>query len=143
MKNLFLIPLLLLALSCTALAADTTDIVKTAPGWGPSVVGSVGAFYFNGNYTLLASGVNVGAAYAWSDKSSNVNSIGFYAGPSSQLIDGVTTTTINTMVYLNLYQTASVGGFGIGLGTRVWQSGINMGKAISVNTTYLALGYKF
>ena len=91
----------------------------------------------------MASGVNFGAAYGFTDKNSNVNSIGIYAGPSSQLVDGVTTTTINTMVYLNLYQTASYGGFGVGLGTRVWQSGVNMGKAISANTTYLALGYKF
>ena len=141
--------LVAMALAASVALADTTPPASTAvttvaaPGWGPSVVGSVGAFYFNGNYSLLNGGAFVGAAYGFTDKAQNVNSVGFYAGPSSQLINGVTTTTINAMVYLNLYQTASMGGFGVGLGTRLWQSGLNMGNAIGASTTYLALGYKF
>lgn len=141
--------LVVMALAASVALADTTPPASTAvttvaaPGWGPSVVGSVGAFYFNGSYSLLNGGAFVGAAYGFTDKAQNVNSVGFYAGPSSQLINGVTTTTINAMVYLNLYQTASMGGFGVGLGTRLWQSGLNMGNAIGASTTYLALGYKF
>lgn len=141
-----------LALATVAMAgtpaATSSTIVTTAtatpaaPGWGPSVVGSVGAFYFNGNYSLLNGGAFAGASYTW-DQKADVNSVGIYAGPSSQLINGVTTTTINTMLYLNLYQTASAGGFGVGFGTRFWQSGLTMGKAISASTTYLALGYQF
>ena len=146
MKSLLLLVCMSLCLVGAALADTTppaTTVTTPVPGWGPSVVGSVGAFYLNGNYSLLAAGVNVGAAYTFTDPSKNMNSIGIYAGPSSQLINGVTTTAINAMVYLNLYQTASMGGFGVGVGTRLWQSGENMGKAVTANTTFIALGYKF
>lgn len=154
MKKLaYLFAVLSLAFTSVAMADTTTITTSTAPtvvattppapGWGPSVVGSVGAFYFNGNYALLSGGVNVGAAYTWDDKSANVNSAGIYVGPSSQLVNGTTTTNLNAMAYLNLYQTASAGGFGIGVGTRMWASGETMGKAISANTTFIALGYKF
>ncbi len=145
MRTLLLIICMSLCLVGAALA-DTTPPPATpavATGWGPSVVGSVGAFYLNGNYSLLAAGVNVGAAYTFTDPSKNMNSIGVYAGPSSQLVNGITTTAINALVYLNLYQTASMGGFGVGVGTRLWQSGENMGKAVTANTTFIALGYKF
>ena len=135
-----------LALTATFALADTSTptpaTTVASPGWGPSIVGNVGAFYLNGNYTVLAAGMNVGAAYTW-DQSANVNSVGVYVGPQSQQIAGVTSTSLNTMVYLNLYQTSSFGGFGVGLGTRLWQSGLGMDKAVGVSTTYLALGYKF
>jgi hypothetical protein len=101
----------------------------------------VGAFYFNGDYTLLQSGVFFGSAYTFADKHANMNSAGIYLGPSSQQVKGVTTTSIDTMAYLNLYQTAESGGFGIGLGTRLWASGV--GITLRANTTFLALGYKF
>ena len=147
--------LLLCSFSSLALAddsvtpAEAVTVIPVVPtvsatpalGWGPSVVGNVGAFYLNGNYKLLAAGVNAGAAYTW-DKV-NVNSIGIYVGPQSEQVGTTTTTTLNTMVYLNLYQTATIGGFGIGVGTRFWQSGIGMNKAVGIGTTYLALGYKF
>ena len=147
MKKLgILLSMCLLLLCCNLACADTAVVapeVPPVPGWGPSVVGSVGAFYLNGNYSLLAAGVNVGAAYTFTDPKQNVNSIGSYAGPSSQLVNGVTTTAINTMVYLNLYQTATIGGFGVGVGTRLWQSGEDMKRAVTTNTTFIALGYKF
>ena len=145
MKSLLLTILLVICLVGSALADTATTVTTPAPatGWGPSVVGSVGAFYLNGNYSLLAAGVNIGAAYTFTDPSKNMNSIGVYAGPSSQLVNGVTTTTINAMVYLNLYQTASVGGFGVGFGTRLWQSGEEMKRAVTAGTTFIALGYKF
>lgn len=145
-----------LSASGIAFAADTTDVVSPASvattdtppappvttGWGPSVVGSVGAFYFNGNYSLLAAGVNVGAAYTW-DHVSHINSVGVYLGPSSQLVNGVTTTTVNALVYTNLFKTPAGGSLGLGLGTRLWQSGIDMGRALCGNTTFFALGYQF
>jgi hypothetical protein len=138
------ITITVLTAACLLLAgfalADITP--APAPGWGPSVVGNVGAFYLNGNYKLLSAGVNVGTAYTWDDKA-NVNSVGIYVGPQSEQTGGVTSTSLNTMVYLNLYQTASFGGFGVGLGTRLWQSGLGMDRAVGIATTYLALGYKF
>jgi hypothetical protein len=124
-----------------ATAAPGAPTTLAAPGWGPSVVGSVGAFYLNGNYKLLSAGVNVGAAYTWDDKT-NVNSAGIYVGPQSQQVGNVVTTTINVMTYVNLYKTATIGSFGFGLGTQLWESGIGV-RAPTAATTFLLLGYQF
>ena len=142
MRSIVLLVVGLLALATIALADSTPAPATFTPGWGPSVVGSVGAFFLNGNYSVLAAGVNVGTAYTWDDKS-NVNSLGVYLGPQSSQVAGVTSTSLNAMVFLDLYKTAAAGSFGVGLGTRLWQSGIGMDKAVGIATTYLALGYQF
>ena len=149
MRKMFLIIgglFILGALACGSASADATapaaePSASTVLGWGPSVVGSVGAFYLNGNYSLLSAGVNLGAAYTWDDRSKNVSSAGIYLGPQSTLANGVTTTSINVMAYLDLYKTATVGSFGVGLGTRLWESGVGIKPTAA--TTFLALGYKF
>jgi hypothetical protein len=123
----------------TGLTAETTPVM----GFAPSVVGSVGRFYFNGDYSLANAGVFFGAAYTFADKTNNnVNSAGLYIGPSSGMKNGVTETTIDVMTYLNLFQTASYGSFGVGAGTRLWKSGDGF-KGFSAATSFLALGYKF
>ena len=151
MKNLFTALFLVVSLTFVSVAlADSTvtipvatDVAKTpVTGFGPSIVGTVGAFYFNGDYSLLSAGFNAGTAYTFTDKWANVNSVGLYIGPQSQQIAGVISTSLNTMIYANLYQTSTVG-FGVGLGTRIWQSGMGMDRAITAGSSYLALGCKF
>ena len=148
MKTIMLMLCALIVLVCGTAFADTVAVtVPSAPvaaapvvtGWGPAVVGSVGAFYLKGNYRLLSAGANFGAAYTF-DQGANVSSVGIYAGPSSSQVNGVTTTNINLMVYLDLFKT-SAGNFGVGLGTNMWQSG--EGVKPSVDKTFLALGYHF
>ncbi len=149
-KMVMFILLLCVVLSCGVSFADTASSPAqllpgasslSAPGWGPSVVGSVGAFYFNGNYTLLSAGANFGSAYTW-DQGTNVNSAGIYVGPQSSQTNGVTATSLNLMAYVNLYKTAAAGSFGVGLGTEMWASGKGM-QAPTARTTFLALGYQF
>jgi len=139
LKNLLMILFAVLLATGTAFA-DTPAAPVAVNGWGPAAVASVGAFYFNGNYTLLSGGFSAGAAYTWT-QNKNVNSAGLYLGPQSQQLNGVTTTSINAMIYVDLYKT-SAGPIGLGLGTRMWESGSGF-KAPSGATSFLALGYHF
>lgn len=157
MKKLILLAMALMVFSTTSFAVgapvnapemDTGMLpVISAPvpapvtGWGPSLVGSVGAFYFNGNYSLLNAGAFLGTAYTW-DRNTNVSSAGIYVGPHSQQVDGVTTTSLDVLAYLDLYKTAAAGSFGVGLGTQFWRSGDGI-RAFDASTSFLALGYKF
>ena len=120
--------------------ADTP--AAPATGWGPGVVGSLSKFTFKGDYSLLNAGVFAGAAYTI-NKTTNWNSFGAYVGPSSQLVNGVTTTKLDFLLYANLLQTATYGGFGIGIDIPVFQSGETVGKAISIGGCGLVLGYQF
>lgn len=145
MRNIIIALSLVLCFSLSALA-DVAPTVTPAPvpaanvtGWGPAVVGSVGAFYMNGDYRLLSAGVNIGAAYTF-DQGTNVSSIGVYAGPQSSQLAGRTMTDITLMAYLDLFKT-SAGNFGVGLGTSMWESG--SGVKPSWAKTFLALGYHF
>lgn len=134
----FIIAFALVLCASVSFAED----VKPVTGFGPSMVGSVGAFYFNGNYSLLNAGVFVGSAYTW-DHKTNVSSAGIYAGPHSSQVNGVTTTSIDIMVYLDLYKTAASGSFGVGVGTQFWKSGEGVKGSFNSDTSFLALAYKF
>lgn len=141
MKKSLLLTLLLLSIAtASAFAAEEVTPVSPTTGWGPAVVGDVGAFYFDGSYSLLSAGVNFGAAYTW-NRNDNISSVGVYLGPQSSQKDGVTSTSINIMTYLDLYKT-SAGNFGVGIGYKAWESGRGF-KAPRNDTSYLALGYKF
>lgn len=150
MKKLICALMLLVAM-CTSAFADATTAATTpaatvtpavlpAVGWGPGVVGSFSKFSFNGNYTLLNGGIFAGPQYTW-DQSANVNSVGLYLGPQSGMTNGVTTTTVDAMVYVTLYQT-SAGSLGAGLGYSMWKSGDGM-EGMNKNTLFWAAGFKF
>ena len=133
-------------MACTLLAtplfaATTFSNNSTATGWGPSVAASVSKFKFNGDYSLAAGGLFVGAAYTW-DQKANVNSAGLYFGPSTMLMNGVTTTTLDVMAYVNLFTTSAYN-FGLGLGTTFWKSGTPIGKATTIGETYFAASIRF
>jgi hypothetical protein len=148
MKSALFALLLVLAFSCTSFAAtalvneDTGApiVSEFTPGWGPGVVGSFGKFSLNGNYSLVNGGIFVGPTYTW-NQATNVNSAGFYIGPQSTLQNGVTTTTLDAMIYVALYKT-SAGSFGAGFDWTMWQSGKGI-NPINQNTTAFTLGYKF
>jgi hypothetical protein len=124
----------------TSPSATTTTTTTVTNGWAPAAVASVGAFYLNGNYTLLSGGFSAGTAYTWTENK-NVGSAGLYLGPQSQQLAGVTTTSINAMIYVDLFKT-STGPIGLGVGTKMWESGYGF-RAPSGSTTFLALGYHF
>ena len=142
-KNIILTIVALIALTTgTVFATEPTPVKDVQFGWGPSAVASVGAFYLNGNYKLLSAGFNVGTAYTFEGTSAqNIDSVGFYLGPQSEQTNGVTTISINALCYLDLYKT-SAGRFGLGLGTRLWESGRGF-RTPNRDTTFLVLGYKF
>lgn len=140
-----IIAAILLVLSTVIFAfADTAPVTSTttvtAPGWGPSVIGNVGAFYLNGNYRLLSGGFDAGAAYTW-QQGGNINSAGLYLGPQSSQVNGITSTSLTAMIYVDLFKT-SAGQFGLGLGTEFWRSGAGM-QAPNRNNTFFAAAYKF
>lgn len=121
-------------------AIATTETASVTPGWGPSVIGNVGAFYLNGNYQLLSGGFDAGAAYTW-QKNGNVNSAGIYLGPQSVQVNSQTKTTLTVMAYVDLFKT-SVAQLGVGLGYQFWGSGEGM-VAPTRNNTFLAAAVKF
>ena len=119
-------------------AAATTE--ATEPGWGPSAMASVGAFYLNGDYRLLQAGVAAGAAYTLVNNK-NVSSIGAYLGPQASQTAGKSDTSLVAIIYADLFKT-SAGRFGLGLGTGFWRSGDGF-ISPSRNNTFIVLGYKF
>lgn len=140
---LFVLAACLLAFAVPAMANTSFSNNSTSIGWGPSVAASVSEFFpSKGNCQLITGGVFGGLAYTWANKQ-NVNSMGLYFGPQSSVKGSVTTTSLDFMLYLNLLQTQRYGGFGIGLVTRVFESGKSSSKAISLANTGLVLGIQF
>ena len=79
----------------------------------------------------------VGPSYTW-DQNANVNSAGIFVGPSIVSVGGVTTTTVNLLLHLSLFQT-KVGSIGAGIGTEFWRS--NVGVKPTASTSYFTLDY--
>ena len=149
MKQLFAAILMLGMITVGAMSAqaDTTAAAPTetaatalAPGWGPSVIATASAFYFNGKYKVFQGSPMVGPSYVWS-QAGNMNSAGFYVGPSIVNDAGVTTTTINVLAHVTLFQTAKAGSFGLGVGTEFWRS--NAGVKLTAATSFFTLDYGF
>ena len=122
-----------------AQAATAPAAAVPAPGWGPQVIATASAFYFNGQYKVFQGSPMVGPAYTW-DQSGSVNSAGFFVGPSIVSVGGVTTTTINVLAHIGLFET-SIGKFGAGVGTEFWRS--NAGVKPTAATSFFTLDYGF
>jgi hypothetical protein len=143
MKKLASVICIALCLSNAIAFADTTppattQVTTSAPtlGWNTGILGSVGAFYLNGDYNLLSAGLFIGEGYTFTG-SGMFDTVGLYVGPQLSKVGTNEVTALNLLIHTTITTIGAVP-IGFGFGSRGWQSGLSEKKAWTSATTYFA-----